>query len=70
MPQLYGIDWDAPLPTGSEEAECVIVPDILNPLAAEQFGELEAIPQPTATDSDYGIRYFMQVVQFIEQRIQ
>ena len=69
MPQLYGIDWDAPLPTGSKEAS-VIVPDILNPLAAEQLGELEAISQPTTTDSNYGISYFMQVVQFIEQRIQ
>ena len=36
----YGIDWDAPLPTGNE-AESVSVPDIANPLTEEEFTELQ-----------------------------
>ena len=64
----FGIDWDAPLPTG-DEAESVSVPDIVNPLTGEEFTELQATISPSTDDDNYGVDVYTAVVHFIQSRI-
>ena len=68
--ELFGIDWDAPLPTHDDVVDQVSIPTIDNPLTVEQFTELQATVHPSADDSDYGISYYMEVVHFILSRVQ
>lgn len=63
--ELFGIDWDAPLPTVEDEVESVNVPEVHNPLTVEQFAELQVTVLPSSDDSDYGIAYYIEVVDFI-----
>lgn len=62
------MDWDAPLTT-HDDFEQVEVPPILCPLTDSELEELQRTVQPTASDSDYGIGCYMEVVHFIQSRI-
>lgn len=62
--ELYGVDWDAPLPAADEDIQIVSVPTVNNPLSEEEYSELQATLPPNVQDSDYGLtQYFLRFVQ-------
>ena len=73
---LYGIDWDAPLPTEHEtdesDIERVRVSAPLNPLTEEQYSELQ-MRLPAMTDysaDDYRFSLYMDCVHFVQLRME
>lgn len=69
MAELFGIDWDAPLPTDDDEVESIIAPDIPNPLTVAQFVELQATVHPSTSNSNYGLDYYIEVVRYSQSRV-
>ena len=67
--ELYGIDWDAPLPIGADDLQVVEVPDIPNPLTDEHYMELQTNIHPTSADSDYGVRQYLNVLDFVQSKV-
>ena len=66
---MYGIDWDAPLPIGEDDLQVVAVPDIPNPLKDEHYMGLQTTIQPTSADCDYGVRQYLDVLNFDQSEV-
>lgn len=66
--QLYGIDWDAPLPT-DDDVQIVSVPTLTNPLSEEQFTDLQVTLPPAIQDSDYGLSLYLDCVRYVQLRL-
>ena len=62
--QLYGIDWDAFLPT-DDDVQIVSVPMPTNPLTEEQFTDLQVTLPPVIQDSDYGLTQYFDCVRYV-----
>jgi hypothetical protein len=67
--QMYGIDWDGPIPDHEDEVDWVTVPDCRCPLSAEDYDDLEHAISPTAASSNYGIDLYLSVVRFVEDKL-
>ena len=63
--QLFGIDWDGPLPLEEEEVR-VVVPECPCPLTDVQLDELSTIVSPLSSSTNYGIDLYQSVVQYVE----
>ena len=68
--QLYGIDWDGPMPDfEDEEVDHVTVPECLCPISPDDYDELEQTISPSATSSNYGIDLYSSAVAFVEEKL-
>ena len=66
--QLFGIDWDAPLPTDDDtQIVSILVPT--NPLSEEQFTEFQVTLPPVTQDSDYGLARYLDCVRYVQLRL-
>ena len=64
--QLYGIDWDGPLPQGEEmDVDSVEVPETACPLSQEHFNELVATINPLRESNTYGIDIYLETLEFV-----
>lgn len=64
--QLYGIDWDRPLPL--EDEGTVEVPNCPCPITDIQLDELSNIVSPLSSSANYGIDLYQSVLQYVESR--
>lgn len=63
--QLYGIDWNGPLPQDESDVDAVHIPDIECPLSELHLQQLHRTINPLIDATDYGIELYVSVLQFI-----
>ena len=64
---LYGVDWDGPLPLDEDNA--VIVPSTLAPLPEEEMEQLTSQVNPLAISNEFGIDLYLECLQFIQSKL-
>ena len=64
---LYGVDWDGPLPLNEEDA--VIVPNTLTLLSDEDMQQLASQIDPLAVSYDFGIDLYLECLQFVVSKL-
>lgn len=66
---LYGIDWNAPLGTDSDEVEAVEIPATSNPLISSDFSQLQQLIHPTSESDNHGIDQYLATIRFVESKV-
>lgn len=68
--ESYGIDWDGPLAQEVGDDNHVEVPETNWPLNMEQFQELRESVNPLRQSVYHGVDCYLEVLQFILDRLQ
>ena len=66
----YGIDWDGPVVQEVGDNNHVEVPETNCPLSMEQFQELRETVNPLRQSIYHGVDCYLEVLQFILNRLQ
>jgi hypothetical protein len=66
----YGIDWDGPVPGEVGEGNHVEVPETISPLNQEHLQGLQESIDPLRDSLYHGVDCYVDVLQFITQRLQ
>lgn len=64
---LYGVDWDGPLPM--DDGDSVVVPTTSVPLCEDDMQQLASQINPLAVSYDFGIDLYLECLQFIHSRL-
>ena len=64
---LYGVDWDGPLPM--DDGDSVVVPTTSVPLCEDNMQQLASQINPLAVSYDFGIDLYLECLQLIHSRL-
>lgn len=67
-PNSYSIDLHNPLPLHEDTVE-VEVPEVNNPLTADELGTFRTIVDPLAQSSEYGVDLFVRTACYVANSI-